>query len=181
MAYTISMDDILEAIDALKLNSQYVILSVGMYWDYVAAKNAELKKTGESELEYRGVTIYNLPCNNRLFDRMLYVMPKEDMPSIISMQPTSDQVEKYHLEPKDKEYEVWTSILDIKEYSELKEDAEKKGVEVNQNVLFTMGWQPMMKIKEDINMIAIRVWTKLRDAGNPDAVSDVQPINKKHE
>ena len=181
MAYTISMDDLLEAIDALKLNSQYVILSVGMYWDYVAAKNAELKKIGESELEYRGVKIFNLPCNNRLFDRMLYVMPKEDMPSIISMKPTSDQVKKYHLDQNDKEYEIWTSILDIKEYAELKEDAEKKGVDVNQNVLFTMGWQPMMKIKEDIIMIAIRVWTKLRDAGNPDAVSDVQPINKKNE
>ena len=45
--------------------------------------------------------------------------------------------------------------------------------------MFTLGWEPVIRQKKDVKVIAIKVWYKLFDEGNPDEIGDIKPIEPK--
>lgn len=178
-SYTISIDNIVQAIKSLKLGKKYVILSNGVNWDYIAERCVDVIKIGEDRWQCNEVEIYELPCYQRVFERMLYVIRKEDIPFIQFKSPLLEQKEKYHLLQKDSDYEIWASILDLKEYPDLHERVQSFGVQIDKNVLYTIGWQPVLKTRKGMEVTTIHVWYKLYDEGNPDDVNSVEAIDKK--
>ena len=176
-AYTISYDDLPKALGKLNLNAEYAILSFGFNWDNLSAENDKIKKN--NQVWQLGLTnIYEIPCNHRLFERRLYVIRVEDIPSLEFRKLSEDIRKKYDLHQQDKDLEIWTSILELKDYPEFHEPLKELGEKIDEYSLLSLGWEPVIKLKDNVSVVAIKVWYKLLDEGNPDDVENVKPVNK---
>lgn len=177
--YTISFDDLPKALSKLKLNAKYAILSFGFNWDNLVAENNMIEKIDQSTWRYGRTKIYEIPSNYRLFERMLYIIRVEDIPSLIFTKPSEGLIQKYQLGQINEDHEIWTSILDLKNHPELHEPIKELGEKIDEYSLFTLGWEPVIRQKKDVKVIAIKVWYKLFDEGNPDEIGDIKPIEPK--
>ena len=47
---------------------------------------------------------------------------------------------------------------------------------MDENVLLTIGWQPIIHFNKDAKVAVLKVWYKLLDEENPDNIDDITPI-----
>ena len=177
-AYTISYDNISDAIRKLKLGERYVILSVGFSLTNIAWGDKSVEEINQMTWRIGKTMIYEIPCPNRVFQRMLYAIKKEDMPQLIFQAPNEEMVKKYDLKLLDPVYEIYSSILDLKDHPELHERVQELGEKIDEHSLLTLGWTPIIRVKNNYSVIAIKAWHKLLDSGNPDDIEDVKAVKK---
>ena len=78
----------------------------------------------------------------------------------------------------DEDFQIWTSLLKLKDFPELK-PKETTEENLDQSSLLTVGWQPSIIFKSDIKVVKIKIWYRFLDEGNPDDVNAINPIEKK--
>ena len=178
-AYTISYDKIPDAIRKLKLGERYVILSVGFSLTNLAFEDKNVEEINQETWKIGKTMIYEIPCPNRVFQRMLYVIKKDDLPQLIFRAPNEEMIKKYDLKQLDPVYEIYSSILDLKDHPEMHERVQELGEKIDEHSLLTLGWTPILKVKNDYSVIAIKAWHKLLDVGNPDSIEDVKAVKKR--
>lgn len=172
ISYRISRDELENAFNRLNLTNDYIIFSFGNNLENM------FEKTQDGVLKYGNTLIYELPTYQRMLERMLYVIKKEDILNVRFEKPNQELVDKYHLECVDEYFQIWTSLLKLKDFPELK-PKETTEENLDQSSLLTVGWQPVINIKKDIEVLKIKVWYRFLDEGNPDDVNAIKPIEKK--
>ncbi|MDO4692770.1 MAG: hypothetical protein Q4A64_07845, partial [Porphyromonadaceae bacterium] len=74
--YSISSEQLLDAIDKLELNANHCIISFNVYWEYYMHSRPELQLQKKDDNEYvydKDIRILSLPCPTDLFSQMIYV------------------------------------------------------------------------------------------------------------
>lgn len=171
--YKIASENLLKALDKLGISEDFVILSFGNNLDYW------FQKDENGIVRYKGVEIYSIPNYSPLIESAYYIMRREDLPSVKFIEPHKDMIEKYKLEPQDATYQVWTSLLRVKDHPDLKPNPrEETGENMDEISRLTIGWRPVVNMKPLIEAIIIKVWYRFRDEGNPDDLDKINPIVK---
>ena len=171
--YKIASENLLTAMDKLDISNDYVILSFGNNLDYW------FKKDEDGIVRYKNVEIYNIPNYSPLIDSAFYILRREDLPSVKFIEPHKDMIEKYELELKDAVYQVWTSLIRVKDHPDLKPNPrEDTGEKMDKISRLTIGWRPVVNMKPLVEAIIIKVWYRFRDEGNPDDLENISSMLK---
>ena len=172
VSYRVAREDLLKAFNNLDLDEEYVVFSFGNNL------GDTFDKTKDEVLKYGNTLIYELPTYQRMLERVLYVVKKEDIPNVRFEQPDQNMIDRYKLECVDEDFQIWTSLLKLKDFPDLK-PKETTEENLDQYSLLTVGWQPLINVKKDIEVLKIKVWYRFLDEGNPDDVNIIKPIEKK--
>ena len=171
ISYRISRDELENAFNRLNLTNDYIIFSFGNNLENM------FEKTQDGVLKYGNTLIYELPTYQRMLERMLYVIKKEDILNVRFEKPNQELVDKYHLECVDEYFQIWISLFKLKDFPDFK-PKETTEQNLDQSSLLTIGWQPIINVKKDIEVLKIKVWYRFLDEGNPDDVNIIKPIEK---
>lgn len=180
--YSISSENLFEAIDKLKLNPEHYIIAFGIYIDYHIGTIKELKKEDDHKYIYKGIKILVLDCTTEYFSQTLYVMRYDDRPFLDFYKPSLEEQKSKFLENKSERYSLWLSLQKISEHPELLEDPIKKelGDKANQNSLFTAIWGPKVFFKPgEYPVVSIKVKYRLTNEGEYDDVDMIMPFDSK--
>jgi hypothetical protein len=173
ISYRISRDELENAFNRLNLTNDYIIFSFGNNLENM------FEKTQDGVLKYGNTLIYELPTYQRMLERMLYVIKKEDILNVRFEKPNQKLIDTYQLKCVDEYFQIWTSLLKLKDFPELKpkETTEKN---LDQSSLLTVGWQPSIIFKSDIKVVKIKIWYRFLDEGNPDDINSIKPFKRKY-
>lgn len=172
--YKIASENLLTALEKLEISRDLVILSFGNNLDYW------FKKDEDGIVRYKGVEIYNIPNYSPLIDSAYYILRRDDLPSVKFIEPHLEMREKYDLKPKDAVYQVWTSLLRVKERPDLKPNPrEDTGEKMDEISRLTVGWRPVVNMKPLVEAIIIKMWYRFHDEGNPDDLDKISQIVQK--
>lgn len=177
--YSLSSEDLFQAIDKLNLNEQHYIIAFGLYFDYYIGTIKDLKKEADHKYSYKGIKILSLNCNTEVFSQMVYVMRFEDRPFMDFHEPTAEEQKKLCLEKMNALYGLWLSLEKISEHPELLEEPikTKLGDKANQYSLFTAIWGPKLFFKPDkYPMVSLKIKYRLTNEGEYDNVDKVTPF-----
>ena len=177
--YSLSSEDLFQAIDKLNLNEQHYIIAFGLYFDYYIGTIKDLKKGTDHKYSYKGIQILSLDCSTEFFSQMVYVMRFEDRPFLDFYEPTVEEQEKLCLEKMNDLYDLWLSLEKISEHPELLEEPikTKLGDKVNQYSLFTAIWGPKLFFKPNkYPIVSIKIKYRLTNEGEYDNVDKVAPF-----
>lgn len=177
--YSLSSEDLFQAIDKLNLNEQHYIIAFGLYFDYYIGTIKDLKKEADHKYSYKGIKILSLNCNTEVFSQMVYVMRFEDRPFMDFHEPTAEEQKKLCLEKMNGLYGLWLSLKKISEHPELLEEPikTKLGDKANQYSLFTAIWGPKLFFKPNkYPVVSIKVKYRLTNEGEYDNVDKVTPF-----
>lgn len=177
--YSLSSEDLFQAIDKLNLNEQHCIIAFGLYFDYYIGTIKDLKKETDHKYSYKGILILSLDCSTEFFSQMVYVMRFEDRPFLDFHEPTAEEQKKLCLEKMNALYGLWLSLEKISEHPELLEEPikTKLGDKVSQYSLFTAIWGPKLFFKPDkYPMVSIKIKYRLTNEGEYDNVDKVTPF-----
>lgn len=182
--YSLSSEDLFQAIDKLNLNKQHYIIAFGLYFDYYIGSIKDLKKETDHKYSYKGIKILSLDCSTEFFSQMVYVMRFEDRPSLDFHEPTAEEQQKLCLKKMNDLYGLWLSLEKISKHPELLEEPikTKLGDKANQYSLFTAIWGPKLFFKSDkYPIVSIKIKYRLTNEGEYDNVDKVMPISPTEE
>ncbi|MDO5481478.1 MAG: hypothetical protein Q4F47_00315 [Bacteroidaceae bacterium] len=177
--YSLSSEDLFQAIDKLNLNKQHYIIAFGLYFDYYIGSIKDLKKETDHKYSYKGIKILSLDCSTEFFSQMVYVMRFEDRPSLDFHEPTAEEQQKLCLKEMNDLYGLWLSLEKISKHPELLEEPikTKLGDKANQYSLFTAIWGPKLFFKSDkYPIVSIKIKYRLTNEGEYDNVDKVMPF-----
>ena len=177
--YSLSSEDLFQAIDKLNLNKQHYIIAFGLYFDYYIGSIKDLKKETDHKYSYKGIKILSLDCSTEFFSQMVYVMRFEDRPSLDFHEPTAEEQQKLCLKKMNDLYGLWLSLEKISKHPELLEEPikTKLGDKANQYSLFTAIWGPKLFFKPNkYPVVSIKVKYRLTNEGEYDNVDKVTPF-----
>lgn len=177
--YSLSSEDLFQAIDKLNLNKQHYIIAFGLYFDYYIGSIKDLKKETVHKYSYKGIRILSLDCSTDFFSQMVYVMRFEDRPSLDFHEPTAEEQQKLCLKKMNDLYGLWLSLEKISKHPELLEEPikTKLGDKANQYSLFTAIWGPKLFFKSDkYPIVSIKIKYRLTNEGEYDNVDKVMPF-----
>ena len=177
--YSLSSEDLFQAIDKLNLNKQHYIIAFGLYFDYYIGSIKDLKKETDHKYSYKGIKILSLDCSTEFFSQMVYVMRFEDRPSLDFHEPTAEEQQKLCLKKMNDLYGLWLSLEKISKHPELLEEPikTKLGDKANQYSLFTAIWGPKLFFKSDkYPIVSIKIKYRLTNEGEYDNVEKVMPF-----
>lgn len=177
--YSLSSEDLFQAIDKLNLNKQHYIIAFGLYFDYYIGSIKDLKKETDHKYSYKGIKILSLDCSTEFFSQMVYVMRFEDRPFMDFHEPTAEEQKKLCLKKMNDLYGLWLSLEKISKHPELLEEPikTKLGDKANQYSLFTAIWGPKLFFKSDkYPIVSIKIKYRLTNEGEYDNVDKVMPF-----
>lgn len=177
--YSLSSEDLFQAIDKLNLNKQHYLIAFGLYFDYYIGSIKDLKKETDHKYSYKGIKILSLDCSTEFFSQMVYVMRFEDRPSLDFHEPTAEEQQKLCLKKMNDLYGLWLSLEKISKHPELLEEPikTKLGDKANQYSLFTAIWGPKLFFKSDkYPIVSIKIKYRLTNEGEYDNVDKVMPF-----
>lgn len=177
--YSLSSEDLFQAIDKLNLNEQHYVIAFGLYFDYYIGSIKDLKKETDHKYSYKGINILSLDCSTVFFSQMVYIMKFDDRPFLDFHEPSTEEQKKLRLEKKSELYGLWLSLEKISKHPELLKEPIKTnlGDKANQYSLFTAIWGPKLFFKPDkYPMVSIKVKYRLTNEGEYDNVDIVKPF-----
>lgn len=109
----------------------------------------------------------------------MFILDKEDLPHLNFQKPSDDYLNKYELKNYHAVYQIWMSILRLKQNKDLLSDDEKKEIteNIDESALFTCTLISKVTWKKETEMICIKVMYQGVDNGNSNKVDDVKPFD----
>lgn len=170
--YLLKQEDIFKAIDRLKINNEYLIVSFGIniehYINNLKIPNLSLQK-------YKDIDIcsYN---GSRPVDSSLFLLKKTDLPFISTKEIEKEQIDKYSLNKISDSMNLYTSILDLNETSKEIFNENKDGKEedeIRKSVLMSIIISTEIKWKKNVNVINLIEYSKYRQKGLPNNLNEI--------
>lgn len=175
--YILKEEDIFKGIDKLNLDDkQFVIISFRQNLDYYKRQYGILGL--DSEI-YKNINIINFDvCNYPLVGGSFFILRKEDLPFIEFKPIEKEEIEKYNLSLIDKNYNIYSNILDLNKPEHKGLGAElskmKPGEDIEKYVLAIILYNAEIKWKKNINCVQIKVYSKYEQQGLPNSLDDIK-------
>lgn len=161
---SLPLKKILEAIDKLNINEQYVIVSFGL----------DLGKEN-----YKNIPIYAFE-GRFLLHNSLFILKKTDLPHI-SFQPVPDDIkEKYSLEKIAETHELYASVIDLNKAApelleECKTEFNKTEDELKKSALLNIFLNMEIKWKQELEILQIKQYTG-RETSQANTLEEIIPF-----
>lgn len=176
--FRINSEKVFEALDKLKIDEGYVIVSFDIYWDFYLNKGVEgLVKEGES-YSYNRIPIIRLHGGpTDLVSQTLFIINKNEMPVITFIPPMKDYLDRYKLNELDKKYCLYGSIVKLNDNAVLLSRVDNMDVDqAREYSLFNVFINAKVEVKSAAPVVSIRIMYDLRDNGKADKVDDIIPF-----
>lgn len=176
--YVLSEKELLSAIDNLQLDSQqFTILSVGV--NLYESNGVEYKEDGL--WEYNGIPIIELgytPVDS--VNNSLFIIKNEELPCILHNDLNKATIDKYYLKQTDKDFLIYTSVIDLRGKDNLKEEIKNKTniQNLDKSVLVCVDMNTEVRTRLDAKCIQLKVFSQFENIGNPILPNDVMNIWK---
>lgn len=182
--YRISSESLFAAIDKLGIDTSHFIVAFGIYFDYFLDRAEDLKKISDRQYTYRGISILSLDCPTDYFSNLVYIMKFDDRPFLDFGKPTPEDIMDLELKKYDDTYELWMSILKIKDKPKILNEPIKSelGDSADKHSLFTAIWAPKLFFRpEHYDIVSLKVKYRTLDEGEYESVDDIKPFPKNQE
>jgi hypothetical protein len=174
-AYIVKPEKIFEAIDRLKVDSNYVIVCFGVFLDYYIK---QLSINGLTQSEYKGISIHCFSGSNHV-SQSFFILKKDDLPNIKDI-PTQDKyISKYSLDKVSRKFDLHASVVDLKSASEeiLNENRkDPSDYEIMKSVLLNIHLDLEIKWKNKIDMVQIVEYSEYKQKGLESNLRDIIPF-----
>ena len=81
-AYNLNSSDLFKALDKLAIDDKFIIITFDIYLDYYLGKIENFEKQSDFTYCYNNIQVINIPCNNRVFSQIVYIMKQVDVPKL---------------------------------------------------------------------------------------------------
>ena len=174
--------DIFNALDKLQISEKHVIIAFGIYWDYyINAKQAGLIKKGDYSYSYKGVNIINLPTDAlRLVEQTLYVLRRDDMPSLSFVETPQEQRVLFQLEEIDTQLKLYMSLLQLSHHENIAAIVQKDLVDLdlNDKTLFSAFLTAHIAWSKHIPLVQIKLLYNLGDNGRSEEIDGITAFER---
>lgn len=180
--YLLLEKDLFTAVDNLKINSdEFVIISVGLYLDYLKSFSGGGLEEKEEKWFYKDIEIIEIDYMNDLVSQSLFVLKKDDLPNMIFKEITDKEyLKKYDLENIDKTFNIYAGLIDLNkpENEQIKTEIERTTTEkdVSQKVLACVDINVEIQCKKNTKCVQLTVFSQFDDRGNANKIEDVKNI-----
>lgn len=175
--YMIKETEVFQAIENLKINSKdHIIISFGINILYFMDT---YKINDLTEKTYRDVKLFSFEyTDHNIVGDSLFVLEKNDLPSILHLPIKEEDTHKYHLELINNDIKLYASLIDLNEDIELQNEFKEyeQNRDITKRVLVNVSFLIETKWKKNANIIQIKLYSEYRDQGLPNKINDVKPI-----
>ncbi len=182
MAIQLNIDsqNLFDAIGKVNLDAEkHILISFDVYWKYFLDKIDGLKKLKEGVYSYKNISIYNYRCGSKYLANYIYILEREEIPSLIFKEPSTDWKEKYGLECYNKDYNIWLGLQRLVEHKELVSEEMQNDISGNpdEQSLFACSLISNVIWKKNVKLLCIKVMHQGVDNGNSTNVEEVKPFD----
>ncbi|MDK2942537.1 MAG: hypothetical protein PWP56_2050 [Acetobacterium sp.] len=176
---TVDYDQFLQAIEKLigEKVTQYVVLCFGLNLDYYSNKpdnQLMVSEQGENYSKYiykQKIEIHSLPSGgNSIMNSNVVIINKDDLPCYQKHEPPQETIDKYNLDPDNKENIIYSSILCDKFPEEHSEIDNSKYCIATIYYCISLYW------KKKAEVINLRLITKYSDSGVGEDISKLKEL-----
>ncbi|MGO1672067.1 MAG: hypothetical protein ACTHYC_14675 [Sphingobacterium sp.] len=173
-SYLLEKENIFKGLEALKLNKNHIIINFGLNLSIYLQNNV----AGLTGTSYNGVEI--LDVNGvRSFRNTLFILKRQDLPSITVKSPESDFIDRFDLKKISDLFDIYTSVIGINEFNPEYWDEIRNGKtdeELRKSILLNISFLLEIKWKKEIELIQIVEHSPYRQNGIPNKINDIKPI-----
>lgn len=180
--YLLVEKDLFLALDKLKINSdEFVIISVGLYLDYLKSFSNDELENKKGKWFYKDIEIIEIDYMNELVSQSLFILRKEDIPNII-FKEISDQeyLKKFNLDKIDETFNIYAGLNDLNEENKntLKEEIAKKSTEkkLSQKTLACVDINVEIQCKKNTKCVQLKVFSQFDDRGRINSIDEVNSL-----
>lgn len=176
--FKIASEDVLKALDQLKITEDYIIVSFDIYWDYYIHKGNNGLVNKDGNYSYHDVPIVRLHGGlSNLVSQKLFVMKKTDMPSLSYISPIDENIKKYELSLLNKKYSLYGSVVKLSQNTELLKGVDQLSEDEALNYsLFNVFINAKMSWEQSAPLVSIKLMYDLKDNGTTDLLESVIPF-----
>jgi len=170
--YLLNSQDIIPAIRRIGINvHDYVIVSFGVHLDNLKTMNSDdsLKTMEIINFNYR---------NYQLVGDSLFILKKDDLPKLIYREIELEVIKKYSLEEVIKEYNLYVTVVDLNESTDLRNSFKEswKEKDLRTSVFMAISLNLEVQWKKNIQCIQIKQASEFREGGIINSLNDIKPI-----
>jgi hypothetical protein len=178
-SYLIKPDELFKAIDKLKIDDSFTIISFGIELSYFLN---ELKIEGLNDNSYKGIPIIIFK-GTQAIESSLIILKKIDFPSIISMDIEKSIKSKLSLERINDKLFLYTSVLNINSmidevYNEFLSEYKREAL--TKKVLVCLYFNINIAWKKNVKIIEIAQYSKYNQRGEPNEIKDITIFNSRN-
>lgn len=175
-SFVIKIEDMERSFEQLSLDETYVIISTKNSLTYLA-KNLKTNKLSDENFSDTPIISFD-NFNFPLVDQSLFVLKKEDLPSVSYQIPSKQEIVKYHLEPYDQHINLFGNVMNLNNYPELQQEILKDfpDSKIETSVLAILALQMEIKWKIDAKVLMIKIQTPYNNRGIPSKPESVTII-----
>lgn len=166
--YLLNIDNVLTGIEKLQINNtEFVIIGVNI--------DANLS----SKLNKYNTILTKIPSTQHQLQNTLFILKKENLPSIERRDLSEDEKSKLELKLIDEELKLYTSVVELNS-DELKEKWKEltnpRDIEVNVRV--TIAFLSLIIWKKDVDVVQINIESQFKEQGIPTNINEIEPFKK---
>jgi len=172
-SYLLQTQDIFKAIDSkIGVDEDDIIVSFGLIRD---GNLSRFDAKGLAVNKYKDTTIISLPSLGTLGES-LFILKKDDLPSIVPKEVADDVIEKYSLARISDQINLFASVLDLnlapdemrKEYSRNRSEGD-----LRKSVLLSIIFLAEIRWKKNVKMIQLIRYSEYGQKGLPNSLNDI--------
>lgn len=181
--YTVVFEDLFNAIDKLKIDNTFIIISIGLSMSHRMIYNRPVGlEEADGIYKYKGVEIVEFGYS-QLDDlnRAFYVMKKTDLP-FLNIHPLQDKtIDMFKYDLINNDYKIYTNVLDLnkEENRTIREGIEKTYTnkeELSEKVLACVGVSYEIRWPKGAKCIQIKEYDSFTHRGSPTSLSAINPF-----
>lgn len=173
--YLLKGAELFAAIDKTKIKAEtHIIVNFGIAIDHYV--NFE-KVQGLSINAYKGIEIISFSSYNMaVVSDTLFLMKKQDLPTLVFGDVEKKDIDKYALQLLDDRYKIWGTVIDLNTAQQIKEEInnENPGHDLKKSVLLYLAMQLEIRWKKQIKVVALIEYSEYRNNGLPNSLKDVK-------
>ncbi len=173
--YLFKEEEFFKALDNLKLSpDRHIIVAFGINLSkYDAFSNIK----GLTEKDYQGVPIYIFHrCNFNLAHQTLFVLQKDNLPSIDFLETEKSDIEKYSLVKINDTFNLYAQIIDLFRNEDLRNEIvqSRPSEDFMKSAMLNISFVIRFRWKKDMNMISLRLYSDYNERGLPNNPSEIE-------
>lgn len=173
--YLLDPKDFFVAVDKLKPDSSYVIISMGINLpEYIAKYNI----SGLTPTSYNGLSIIQIPIGSFRIPS-LFIINRLDLPRIDLLKPTEEEVSTLSLEKISETLDIYASVIDLHTADQnLRSEAAQNisNDDLDKSVLISVYLRLEILLKSNTRIIQLAEYSVYNQEGTPNSVNDIQEI-----
>lgn len=169
-SYLIKQEEFEDALNKIigKSNGA-VLINFGIHLPFYIGKIKGLSK----EKFYSHEIIDFKKYNHHAVGRSLYLLKKEDLPSLVPKEIDQELIDKYNLELLDDDLKIYANVIDLNQNEDLRKELEKNEKDLSKSAFTYIGTNYEIRWKKKIEMCELKIFSEYAEKGIPNSVEDV--------